>query len=103
MKLPSSDVWEGRREGGKKGRREGSYILISASLKLSVTMTTSKTQIPWLFFSNFYKSKCRSQKIRDLQTTELFYFCLMSNTKILTTSVFDYLLLSPDVIILVEN
>ena len=34
---------------------------------------------------------------------QLFNFCLMSNTKILTTAVFDHPLLSPDVIILVKN
>ena len=34
---------------------------------------------------------------------QLFNFCLMSDTKILTTPVFDHPLLSPDVIILVEN
>ena len=33
---------------------------------------------------------------------QLFNFCLMSNTKILTTTVFDHPLLSPDVI-LVKN
>ena len=43
----------------------------------------------------------------DLRKSEIFKqqltFCIMSNTKILTTPVFDHLLLSPDVIILVEN
>ena len=34
---------------------------------------------------------------------QLFSFCLMSDTKILTTPVFDHPLLSQDVIILVEN
>ena len=62
-KPPPSDAWEGGRDRGK----EGNCILIPASLKLSVTMARLKTQIPGIFFSNFYKSKFRSQKIRDFK------------------------------------
>ena len=61
-KSPPSNAWE--------GGREGNCILIPASLKLGVTMARSKTQIPGISFSNFYIPKFRSQKIRDLQTTD---------------------------------
>ena len=58
------------------GGKEGNCILIPASLKLGVTMAKSKTQMPGIFLSNFYESKFKSQKIRDLQTTDFLIFAL---------------------------
>ena len=87
-------------------------MFIPASLKVGVTMARSKTQIPGIFFFNFYKSEVltfysnmkpyitQNQRSSNIQ---LFHFCLLSNTKILTTLVFDHPLLTTDGIILVKN
>ena len=72
-------------------RRKGNCILIPVTLKLGVTFRFS------LKYENLDHRK--SEIFKQLT----FDFCLVLNTKVLTTPVFDHPLLSPDVIILVEN